>query len=82
MSKFFDWIGIKIYNNSDSFKDIIYGIYYRTTLQPELQKVENLTNENILLKTRLAALEKLQEKIVETPNTEDKPKKRIRHKKL
>ena len=52
---FYNWLGMKLYNKSEQFRNIIFGIYYADTQIPHLEKINSLVNENILLKNKLNA---------------------------
>lgn len=68
--KFLSWLGMRVYNNSEKFRNIIYGIYYMDVLSPQLNKVGALTDENIILKTKLSAVNNIQ--------TQEQPNKKKR----
>ena len=68
--KFLSWLGMRVYNNSENFRNIIYGIYYMDVLAPQLNKVGALTDENILLKTKLSTVNNIQ--------TQEQPNKKKR----
>ena len=69
-NKFLSWLGMRVYNNSEKFRNIIYGIYYMDVLVPQLNKVGALIDENILLKTKLSAVNNIQ--------TQEQPNKKKR----
>lgn len=83
---FLNWLGMKIYDNSDTFKNIIYGIYYRDVQLPNTEKIKELEGEVVDLKTKINALEGLQnfhntqEEVVES-NKQKKKRKYTKNKK-
>jgi hypothetical protein len=64
--KFYNWLGMKLYNGSELFKNVVYGIYYEDVQLPNVKKISDLVEENMLLKQKLnAAQTPTEESIVE-----------------
>lgn len=84
--KFYNWLGMKVFNASETFKNTIYGMYYADTLVPKLNIIKELKNEILNLKTELNAL-KLKDLVkFETPVEQEtnsaqdqKPKKKRKY---
>jgi len=82
INEIFNWIGMKIYDKSESFRNTIFGIYYKEVLSSHIEKELQLTNENILLKNKLAKyLESQESEIIPDKKSESKPKSKTRSKK-
>ena len=50
MKNFMNWLGQKLYNNNEEFRNSVYGLYYHEKLLPVLR-------ENIDLKLKIKELE-------------------------
>lgn len=51
--KFYNWLGMKLYNGSDMFKNTIYGIYYQCVQVPNQNKIHELMEEVIKLRSEV-----------------------------
>ena len=84
--KIYNWIGMKAFNASETFKNTVFGIYYRDALMPKLNTIKDLKNEIINLKLELNSLKikdlvKFEDPVEQEINStqDQKPKKKRKY---